>query len=123
MIMLKRSRPSKVKNAINAVKKFNTAVKSANNIRSKLKKERKNNKRFYTITFNSDDVPILGSKLTKSKAESKLRQGKDVITYYKSDALNIANSVDSTRSKCDPKLIFRPIPCSRRTIPNCITDR
>lgn len=32
-----------------------------------------------------------------------MRQGKDVITYYKSDALNIANSVDSTRSKCDPK--------------------
>ncbi|MBT9619921.1 hypothetical protein GPK28_02860 [Ruminococcus bromii] len=94
---------NKVKNAINAVKKFNTAVKSANNIRSKLKKERKNNKRFYTITFNSDDVPILGSKLTKSKAESKLRQGKDVITYYKSDALNIANSVGSTRSKCDSK--------------------
>lgn len=94
---------NKVKNAINAVKKFNTAVKSANNIRSKLKKERKNNKRFYTVTFNSDDVPILGSKLTKSKVESKLRQGKDVITYYKSDALNIANSVGSTRSKCDPK--------------------
>ena len=94
---------NKVKNAINAVKKFNTAVKSANNIRTKLKKERKNNKRFYTITFNSDDVPILGSKLTKSKVESKLRQGKDVITYYKSDALNIANSVGSTRSKCDPK--------------------
>ncbi|RGS75536.1 hypothetical protein DWX71_10575, partial [Ruminococcus bromii] len=42
------------------LKKFNTAVKSANNIRSKLKKERKNNKRFYTITFNSDDVHILG---------------------------------------------------------------
>ena len=81
---------NKVKNAINAVKKFNTAVKSANNIRSKLKKERKNNKRFYTITFNSDDVPILGSKLTKSKVESKLRQGKDVITYYKSDALNLS---------------------------------
>jgi len=94
---------NKVKNAINTVKKFNTAVKSANNIRSKLKKERKNNKRFYTITFNSDDVPILGSKLTKSKVESKLRQGKDVITYYKSDALNIANSVGSTRSKCDSK--------------------
>lgn len=89
---------NKVKNAINTVKKFNTAVKSANNIRSKLKKERKNNKRFYTITFNSDDVPILGSKLTKSQAESKF-----VITYYKSDALNIANSVGSTRSKCDPK--------------------
>lgn len=32
-----------------------------------------------------------------------MRQGKDVITYYKSDALNIANSVDSTRSKCDTK--------------------
>lgn len=63
-----------------------------------MKKERKNNKRFYTITFNSDDVHILGSKLTKSQAESKL-----VITYYKSDALNIANSVGSTRSKCDPK--------------------
>lgn len=60
---------NKIKNAINAVKKFNTAVKSANNIRSKLKKERKNNKRFYTVTFNSDDVPILGSKLTKSKVE------------------------------------------------------
>ena len=53
--------------------------------------------------FGKYDVPILGSKLTKSKAESKLRQGKDVITYYKSDALNIANSVGSTRSKCDSK--------------------
>ena len=84
---------NKVKNAINAVKKFNTAVKSANNIRSKLKKERKNNK-----------VLLFLQKIEhKSKAESKLRQGKDVITYYKSDALNIANSVDSTRSKCDPK--------------------
>lgn len=72
-------------------------------IYDQIEKERKNNKRFYTITFNSDDVPILGSKLTKSKVESKLRQGKDVITYYKSDALNIANSVGSTRSKCDPK--------------------
>ena len=50
-----------------------------------------------------EDICILGSKLTKSKVESKLRQGKDVITYYKSDALNIANSVGSTRSKCDPK--------------------
>lgn len=32
---------NKIKNAINAVKKFNTTVKSANNIRSKLKKNEK----------------------------------------------------------------------------------
>ena len=94
---------NKIKKATIAVKKFNKAIKAATNIRAKLKKERKNSKRYYTITFNSEDVPILGSKLTQAQAKSKLRQGRDVITYFKSDALKIANSVGSVRSKCDPK--------------------
>lgn len=94
---------NKIKKATTAIKQFVTAIKAVNNINTRLKKERKNSKRFYTITFNKNDVPSLGSKLTKAQAKSKLRQGKDVITYYKSDALNIANAVGSVRSKCDPR--------------------
>ena len=94
---------TKIKKATTAIKQFSTAIKAVNKIKAKLKKERKNSKRYYTITFNKNDVPSLGSKLTQSQAKSKLRQGKDVITYYKKDALKIANSVGSVRSKCDPR--------------------
>ena len=94
---------SKIKKATTAVSQFITAIKAVNKINAKLKKERKNSKRFYTITFNKKDVPSLDGKLTSSQAKSKLRQGKDVITYYKSDAFKIANAVGSVRSKCDPK--------------------
>lgn len=46
------------------------------------------------MTVDNAEVNLLKVKLNQSCGKAKM---------YKSDALNIANSVDSTRSKCDPK--------------------
>ena len=54
--------------------------------------------------YNENEMTVDNAEVNLLKVKLNQSCGKDVITYYKSDALNIANSVDSTRSKCDPNI-------------------
>ena len=87
-------------NALAALSAFATIVKAMTKVIANVKQARKNTYRYFEISF-VNDIPILGAPLNRQGAVSKIRQGKSVITFYKSDALYISNSAGRARSICD----------------------
>lgn len=80
---------NKIKNAINAVKKFNTIVNADSKIKSKVKKHSKT--RYWSATLKSGYVNI-GKSLSYSEAKSYVKNGKSVFTVTKSEAKALAKS-------------------------------
>lgn len=92
---------SKIKNATTAIKKFNTAVKAHNKIKSKVKKNSKT--RYWSATLNKDHVDI-GKSLTFSQAKSYVKNGKSVFTVTKSEAKALAKSAYGGKNPVGPEI-------------------
>lgn len=92
---------SKIKNATTAIKKFNTAVKADNKIKSKVKKNSKT--RYWSATLNKDHVDI-GKTLTFSQAKSYVKNGKSVFTVTKSEEKALAKSAYGGKKPVGPEI-------------------
>ena len=93
----------KIKLAIKTCKKYISLYRADSRLRSKLKSKRKNSKRFFTVRMEKNKAPIVGPPIDANVAVSKLRRGFDVITYFRTDALNIANRANGKKSECHQK--------------------
>ena len=93
----------KIKLAIKTCKKYISLYRADSRLRSKLKSKRKNSKRFFTLRMEKNKAPIVGPPIDANVAVSKLRRGFDVITYFRTDALNIANRANGKKSECHQK--------------------
>ena len=93
----------KVKKATKVVIRYISAAIANNLVRGKLKQSRKNSNRFFTISFTSEDIPVLGAPISSKTAISRLKKGFSVITYFRSDAKYIANRTGGTKSICHQK--------------------
>ena len=80
---------NKIKNAINAVKKFNTAVSADNKIKSKVKRNSKT--RYWSANLKSGYVDI-GKSLSYSAAKSYVKSGRSVFTVTDAEAKALAKN-------------------------------
>ena len=80
---------NKIKNAINAVKKFNTAVSADNKIKSKVKRNSKT--RYWSANLKSGYVDI-GKALSYSAAKSYVKSGRSVFTVTDAEAKALAKN-------------------------------
>lgn len=92
---------NKIKNAINAVKKFNTIVNADSKIKSKVKKHSKT--RYWSATLKSGYVNI-GKSLSYSEAKSYVKNGKSVFTVTKSEAKALAKSAYGGKKPVGPEI-------------------
>lgn len=53
--------------------------------------------------MEKNKAPIVEPPIDANVAVSKLRRGFDVITYFRTDALNIANRANGKKSECHQK--------------------
>ena len=94
---------SKAKSVIKLMAKFIASERAAIKVKAKVKSARKSKTPFYTIRFTKNNVPILGVRISREQAKSKLRQGIDTITYFRTDAAYVANSVCGNKTICHQK--------------------
>ena len=70
----------------------NTIAVAESKVQTRVKNARRNIYKFFEIWFDRIGAPILGRSLSRAQAISSVRQGLNVITYFESDARNVANS-------------------------------